>query len=115
MQGQQMERVLDDLEQIQCDCIWLTTRMHGQHRGARGMQGQQMERVLDDLEQIHFSMKKANQVLRDMTRGIATDRRAGPRATHARTGSRPCPARSMRHRRCGCRLSERPARAQRGL
>ena len=33
-----------------------------------------MERVLDDLEQIHFSMKKANQVLRDMTRGIATDR-----------------------------------------
>jgi SNARE protein len=35
-----------------------------------------MERVLDDLEQIHFSMKKANQVLRDMTRGIATDRRA---------------------------------------
>ncbi|KAK9830607.1 hypothetical protein WJX81_004669 [Elliptochloris bilobata] len=36
--------------------------------------GQQMERVLDNLEQIHFSMKKANQVLRDMTRGIATDR-----------------------------------------
>ena len=41
---------------------------------ARAAQGQQMERVLDDLEQIHFSMKKANQVLRDMTRGIATDR-----------------------------------------
>ena len=35
-----------------------------------------MERVLDDLEQIHFSMTKANQVLRDMTRGIASDRRA---------------------------------------
>ena len=35
-----------------------------------------MERVLDDLEQIHFTMKKANQVLRDMTRSIATDRRA---------------------------------------
>jgi len=43
---------------------------------AGGAQGQQMECVLDDLEQIHFSMKKANQVLRDMTRGIATDRRA---------------------------------------
>ncbi len=38
-----------------------------------------MECVLNDLEQIHFSMKKANQVLRDMTRGIATDRRARPR------------------------------------
>lgn len=35
-----------------------------------------MERVLDELEQIHFTMKKANQVLRDMTRGIATDRQA---------------------------------------
>ena len=45
-------------------------------RSAWAAQGQQMERVLDDLEQIHFSMKKANQVLRDMTRSIATDRRA---------------------------------------
>lgn len=35
-----------------------------------------MERVLDDLEQIHFTMKKASQVLRDMARGIATDRQA---------------------------------------
>lgn len=37
-------------------------------------QGEQMERVLDALEEIKFSMKKANQVIRDITRSIATDK-----------------------------------------
>ena len=37
-------------------------------------QGQQMERVLDALDEIKFSMKKANQVIRDITRSIATDK-----------------------------------------
>ena len=40
-------------------------------------QGQQMERVLDALEEIKFSLKKANQVIRDITRSIATDK-CGP-------------------------------------
>lgn len=30
--------------------------------------------VLDDLDEIHFTMKKARQVIRDMARGLATDR-----------------------------------------
>jgi SNARE protein len=37
-------------------------------------QGEQMERVLDTLDEIHFSMKKASQVVRDITRGMATDK-----------------------------------------
>ena len=37
-------------------------------------QTKQLERVVDDLDQIHFSMKKASKVIRDITRGIATDK-----------------------------------------
>ena len=37
-------------------------------------QGEQLGRVLDTLDEIHFSMKKAGQVIRDITRGVATDR-----------------------------------------
>ena len=37
-------------------------------------QTKQLERVVDDLDQIQFSLKKAQQVIRDITRGIATDK-----------------------------------------
>lgn len=37
-------------------------------------QTKQLEKVIDDLEEIHFSMKKARQVIRDMARGLATDK-----------------------------------------
>ena len=37
-------------------------------------QTKQMETVLDSLDEIHFSLKKANQVIRDITRRIATDK-----------------------------------------
>ncbi len=37
-------------------------------------QTKQLERVVDDLDQIQFSLKKARQVIRDITRGIATDK-----------------------------------------
>ncbi|KAA6420337.1 MAG: putative plant SNARE 11-like, partial [Trebouxia sp. A1-2] len=37
-------------------------------------QTKQLERVVDDLDQIHFSMKKAQKIIRDITRGIATDK-----------------------------------------
>jgi novel plant SNARE len=38
------------------------------------VQGGQLAKVMDDLDEIHFTMKKARQVLRDMARGLATDR-----------------------------------------
>jgi len=37
-------------------------------------QTKQMEGVLNSLDEIHFSLKKANQVIRDITRRIATDK-----------------------------------------
>ena len=37
-------------------------------------QGEQMDRVLDTLEEMRFDMKKAGQVIRDITRGLATDK-----------------------------------------
>jgi hypothetical protein len=30
--------------------------------------------VIDDLDEIHFTMKKARQVIRDMTRSMMTDK-----------------------------------------
>ena len=38
------------------------------------LQGKQLEKVADDLDEIHFTMRKARQVLRDMARGLATDK-----------------------------------------
>lgn len=38
------------------------------------IQGKQLEKISDDLDEIHFSMKKARQVIRDMARGLATDK-----------------------------------------
>lgn len=37
-------------------------------------QTKQMEHVLDSLDDIQFSLKKAGQVIRDITRGVATDK-----------------------------------------
>ncbi|KAK9814311.1 hypothetical protein WJX72_003799 [[Myrmecia] bisecta] len=37
-------------------------------------QTKQLENVADDLDEIHFSMDKARKVIRDITRGIATDK-----------------------------------------
>lgn len=48
-------------------------------------QGEQLGRVLDTLDEIHFSMKKAGQVIRDITRGVATDRCARPGSTRLHT------------------------------
>jgi SNARE protein len=38
------------------------------------VQGQQLSKISNDLDDIHFSMKKAQQVIRDMARGLATDK-----------------------------------------
>ena len=38
------------------------------------VQGQQLGKISNDLDDIHFSMKKASQVIRDMARGLATDK-----------------------------------------
>ena len=34
----------------------------------------QMEKIVDDLDEIHFSLKKATRVIKDLTRGLATDK-----------------------------------------
>lgn len=33
-----------------------------------------MERIVNDLEDIHFNMKKASDMIRDITRSLATDK-----------------------------------------
>lgn len=38
------------------------------------MQGGQLAKISQDLDEIHFSMKKARQVIRDLARGLATDK-----------------------------------------
>lgn len=38
------------------------------------VQGAQLSKISNDLDDIHFSMQKAQQVLRDMARGLATDK-----------------------------------------
>lgn len=37
-------------------------------------QGNQLMKISHDLDEIHFSMKKAREVIRDLARGLATDR-----------------------------------------
>lgn len=43
---------------------------------AEALRGQthQLERVVDDLDEIHFSLKKSMNVIRDITRGLVTDK-----------------------------------------
>jgi|AntAceMinimDraft_11_1070367.scaffolds.fasta_scaffold41646_1 SNARE protein len=37
-------------------------------------QTQQMEKIVDDLDEIHFSLQKSMKVIKDLTRGLATDK-----------------------------------------
>ena len=37
-------------------------------------QTHQMERIVDELDEIHFSMKKSMKLIKDLTRGLATDK-----------------------------------------
>ena len=37
-------------------------------------QGNQLAKISEDLDEIHFSNQKARQVIKDITRGLATDR-----------------------------------------
>ena len=43
---------------------------------AEALRGQtkQLEKIVDDLDEIHFSLKKSFGVLKDITRGLATDK-----------------------------------------
>lgn len=43
---------------------------------AEALKGQtkQMEKIVDDLDEIHFSMKKTAKIIKDITRGMATDK-----------------------------------------
>jgi novel plant SNARE len=51
-----------------------TIAIGGQTAETLQTQGKQLERVAADLDNIHFSMRKARQVLRDVARGLATDK-----------------------------------------
>lgn len=46
------------------------------HQTASTLAGQtkQLEKVVDGLNEIEFNMKKATKVIRDITRGLATDK-----------------------------------------
>lgn len=57
------ERIVEDTIQI---ATGTAATLHGQTK--------QLEKVLDDLDEITFSLKKAKQVIRDITRGLATDK-----------------------------------------
>lgn len=57
------ERIVEDTLQVATDTA---VTLDGQTK--------QMEHVLDSLDEIQFSLKKAKQVIRDITRGIATDK-----------------------------------------
>jgi novel plant SNARE len=39
-----------------------------------GDQTNQMNKIVDDLNDIEFTMKKASKIIRDITRGIMTDK-----------------------------------------
>lgn len=64
------DQALTRAQKVVADTIDIGTKT------AETLEGQtkQLERVMDDLDEIHFSMKKASQVMRDMTRGMATDK-----------------------------------------
>ena len=42
--------------------------------GALHDQTKQMEKIVDDLAEIEFTMKKASQIIRDITKGLLTDK-----------------------------------------
>ncbi|CAG9461308.1 unnamed protein product [Pedinophyceae sp. YPF-701] len=58
-----MERVVEDTKQVGVKTV----------EGIED-QNRKLEAALDDLEEIHFTLKKAKQLLRDIMRGIYTDK-----------------------------------------
>lgn len=57
-------------EQVVEETIQIGTQTAEALRG----QTRQLEKVVDDLDEIHFSLKKSFGVLKDLTRGLATDK-----------------------------------------
>ncbi|CAD7699840.1 unnamed protein product [Ostreobium quekettii] len=57
------ERVVEDTVQIG---VQTAATLHEQSK--------QMDKIVDDLDEIEFTMKAAGRVVRDITRGIMTDR-----------------------------------------
>lgn len=51
-----------------------TIAIGGQTAETLQIQGKQLETVSRDLDEIHFSMRNASNIIRDMARGLATDK-----------------------------------------
>lgn len=66
----EIEASLDRSERVVHQTIELGTKTAEQLQE----QTQQLERVVDNLDEMAFTLKKAQRVLRDMTRALATDK-----------------------------------------
>ena len=64
------DAIIDRSKETVARTIQLGTQTAEQLRN----QTEQMEKVVDDLDEIHFSLKKSMKVIKDLTRGLATDK-----------------------------------------
>ena len=72
--GRDAMKATDDAIERSKKTVETTIQLGQQTAEALRNQTQQMERVVDDLDEIHFSLKKSFKVIRDLTRGLATDK-----------------------------------------
>jgi SNARE protein len=72
--GRDKMKATDDAIERSKKTVETTIALGQQTAEALRNQTQQMERVVDDLDEIHFSLKKSFKVIRDLTRGLATDK-----------------------------------------
>jgi len=72
--GRDAMKATDDAIERSKKTVETTIALGQQTAEALRNQTVQMERVVDDLDEIHFSLKKSFKVIRDLTRGLATDK-----------------------------------------
>ena len=72
--GRDTMKATDDAIERSKKTVETTIQLGQQTAEALRNQTEQMERVVDDLDEIHFSLKKSFKVIRDLTRGLATDK-----------------------------------------
>ena len=72
--GRDAMKATDDAIERSKKTVETTIQLGQQTAEALRNQTEQMERVVDDLDEIHFSLKKSFKVIRDLTRGLATDK-----------------------------------------
>ena len=72
--GRDAMKATDDAIERSKKTVETTIQLGQQTAESLRNQTEQMERVVDDLDEIHFSLKKSFKVIRDLTRGLATDK-----------------------------------------